>query len=93
MHSNEPVRNYYTQMFIFFLQCRGVGTYVAILVRIIIYDLYQFVIVFLVVLLSFAGGLYFSLRGEPCPASSTTESGQFNAASNTSLCIHPEHTR
>jgi len=76
------------------LHCRGVGTYVAILVQIIIYDIYQFVIMFVVVLLSFGGGLYFALRGEPCPASDdTNEGGRFDVVSNTSLCIHPEHTR
>ena len=66
----------------------------AILVQIVIYDIYQFVIMFLVVLLAFGGGLYFALRGEPCPVSDgANEGGQFDAVSNSGLCIHPEHTR
>ena len=73
---------------------RFVAIYVEILVRVIIQDIVQFLIVFTIVAVSFGGGLYFSLRAQPCPLSPmmTTETG-FSPVTNTSLCLHPDETR
>ena len=44
---------------------RFVGTYVNILIRVIVHDTLQFLIVLGVIIISFGGGLFFSLHGEP----------------------------
>ena len=73
---------------------RYVAIYVEILVQIIIRDIVQFLIVLIVIAASFGGGLYFSLRAQPCTLSQTmsTETG-FSPVTNTSLCLHPDETR
>ena len=66
------------------------------LFQIIIHDIVQFLIVFIVVTVSFGGGLYFSLRADTCrlPADRmTTDEVKFSPVINTSLCLHPDETR
>ena len=74
---------------------RFVGTYVNILIRVIVHDTLQFLIVLGVIIISFGGGLFFSLHGEPCTIKPTAPSaGQtFNPVVNTSHCLNPDETR
>ena len=69
--------------------CRPVAVYIRILLVIITRDLPQFILVMIVVLLSFGGGLYFALRGEP----NVTGSGDFNPVHDTNLGLFPDDTR
>ncbi len=57
-------------------------------------DLTQFLIVFMVFMITFGGGLFFAMRGEPCPfvVSTSDVRPEFNPLVNTSLCVHPEET-
>ena len=68
-----------------------------ILFQIIKRDIMQFLTVFIVVAISFGGGLYFSLRANTCELASQTndDEAQFNFTPviNTSLCLHPDETR
>ena len=73
---------------------RFVAIYVQILFRMIIRDVGRFLIVFTIIAVSFGGGLYFSLRAQPCPLSETMTTGTgFSPVTNTSLCLHPDETR
>ena len=73
---------------------RYVAVYIDILVRVLVRDVSRFVLVFLVFMVSFGGGLYFALRGEPCTVPQEDVAGMmFNPLTNTSLCLHPDETR
>ena len=72
--------------------CRFFGRYVEILVRVVIRDLTQFLVVFMVFMVTFGGGMYFALRGIPCPLTLTNAEPGFNPLMNTSLCTHPDET-
>ena len=67
------------------------------LFQIILRDIVQFLIVFIVITVSFGGGLYFSLRADTCrlPADRmmTDDEVEFSPVTNTSLCLHPDETR
>ena len=67
------------------------------LFQIIKRDIVQFLTVFIVITISFGGGLYFSLRARSCELASQTsaDEAQFNFTPviNTSLCLHPDETR
>ena len=66
------------------------------LFQIIKRDIGQFVAVFIVVIVSFGGGLYFSLRADTCRLAAdrvTTDEIEFSPVNNTSLCLHPDETR
>lgn len=69
--------------------------HVEVLVRVMVQDLSQFMLVFAVIMVTLGGGLFFALRGEPCPK--PMEVGNmsmgFDKAINTSLCIYPAQTR
>ena len=76
---------------------RSFAVYVKILFRIIKRDIVQFLAVFLVVTISFGGGLYFSLRADTCRLADQTTTDEvglnFTPSINTSFCLHPDETR
>ena len=71
--------------------CRSVGVHVVILVQVVKRDLKQFLVVFIVVIVSFGGGLYLALRGETINGSNNSTS--FDPVDDTSLGIYPDETR
>ena len=58
-----------------------------ILVKVVYRDTVQFLVVFLMTVLAFSGGLYLVLRGEPCTIPQTGP-----VIVNSSLCLHPDET-
>ena len=79
-----------------YFQIRSFAVYVNTLFQIIKRDIVQFLIVFIVITVSFGGGLYFSLRADTCRLSAdrmTTDEVEFSPVTNTSLCLHPNETR
>ena len=79
-----------------YFQIRKFAVYVKTLFQIIEQDIARFLSVFIVVIVSFGGGLYFSLRADTCrlPADRmTTDEVEFGPVTNTSLCLHRDETR
>ena len=78
------------------LFCRSVAVYISILQRIITRDLPQFIVVMVVVLIAFGGGVYFALRGEKNPSNEDepgSTSDDFDPVYDTGLGIFPDDTR
>ena len=72
----------------------GLGEYVEILRSVLRKDLHKFLVAFAIVTISFGGGLYFALVGEPCPLNPTTTTGMgFDPVQNSSLCLFKDETR
>ena len=67
-----------------------------VLVRAIIQDLSQFMLVFAVFMITLGGGLFLALRGNPCTKLGDkviVDGPGFNKVINTSLCLYPHETR
>ncbi len=66
-----------------------------VLVRVIIQDLSQFMLVFAVFMVTLGGGLFLALRGNPCTnlQNVNVNGTGFDKAINTSLCLYPDETK
>lgn len=70
------------------------GEYVEAIRLVFLKTIPRFIIIFMIIVVSFGGGLYFALLGQPCDTSNDIKTTEvYDPKVNTSLCLDPYETR